>query len=335
MCSWRKECDTKRQALIYRNKRVRIGGECKKALTTDMKEVFKSGFVALIGRPNVGKSTLMNRIIGQKIAITSKKPQTTRNKIQTVYTCDEGQIVFLDTPGIHKAKNKLGEYMVNVAEKTLKEVDLIMWLVEPDTFIGAGEQHIAEQLKDIGVPVILVINKTDTVKQDDVLKFIDAYRKIFDFDEIIPASALRGNNVDTVVEQIFKYLPQGPMYYDEDTVTDQPMRQIVAELIREKALHALDEEIPHGIAVTIEKMKKRHHKDIYDIEATIICERDSHKGIIIGKKGSMLKKIGTNARYEIEQQLDMKVNLQVWVKVRKDWRDSELLMKNYGYVENK
>lgn len=300
-----------------------------------MKEVFKSGFVALIGRTNVGKSTLMNRIIGQKIAITSKKPQTTRNKIQTVYTCDEGQIVFLDTPGIHKAKNKLGEYMVNVAEKTLKEVDLIMWLVEPDTFIGAGEQHIAEQLKDIGVPVILVINKTDTVKQDDVLKFIDAYRKIFDFDEIIPASALRGNNVDTVVEQIFKYLPQGPMYYDEDTVTDQPMRQIVAELIREKALHALDEEIPHGIAVTIEKMKKRHHKDIYDIEATIICERDSHKGIIIGKKGSMLKKIGTNARYEIEQQLDMKVNLQLWVKVRKDWRDSELLMKNYGYVENK
>lgn len=300
-----------------------------------MKEGFKSGFVALIGRPNVGKSTLMNQIIGQKIAITSKKPQTTRNKIQTVYTCDEGQIVFLDTPGIHKAKNKLGEYMVNVAEKTLKEVDLIMWLVEPDTFIGAGEQHIAEQLKDIGVPVILVINKTDTVKQDEVLKFIDAYRKIFDFDEIIPASALRGNNVDTVVEQIFKYLPQGPMYYDEDTVTDQPMRQIVAELIREKALHALDEEIPHGIAVTIEKMKKRHHKDIYDIEATIICERDSHKGIIIGKKGSMLKKIGTNARYEIEQQLDMKVNLQLWVKVRKDWRDSELLMKNYGYVENK
>ena len=307
----------------------------QKALTTDMKEGFKSGFVALIGRPNVGKSTLMNQIIGQKIAITSKKPQTTRNKIQTVYTCDEGQIVFLDTPGIHKAKNKLGEYMVNVAEKTLKEVDLIMWLVEPDTFIGAGEQHIAEQLKDIGVPVILVINKTDTVKQDDVLKFIDAYRKIFDFDEIIPASALRGNNVDTVVEQIFKYLPQGPMYYDEDTVTDQPMRQIVAELIREKALHALDEEIPHGIAVTIEKMKKRHHKDIYDIQATIICERDSHKGIIIGKKGSMLKKIGTNARYEIEQQLDMKVNLQLWVKVRKDWRDSELLMKNYGYVENK
>ena len=298
-----------------------------------MNKKFKSGFVALIGRPNVGKSTLMNQIIGQKIAITSKKPQTTRNKIQTVYTCDEGQIVFLDTPGIHKAKNKLGEYMVNVAEKTLKEVDVIMWLVEPDTFIGAGEQHIAEQLKDIKVPVILVINKIDTVDKEEILKFIDAYRKILDFDEIIPASALRGNNVDTVVEQIFKYLPEGPMYYDEDTVTDQPMRQIVSELIREKALHALDEEIPHGIAVTIEKMKKRQNKDIYDIEATIICERDSHKGIIIGKKGSMLKKIGTNARYEIEQQLDMKVNLQIWVKVRKDWRDSELLMKNYGYKD--
>ncbi len=300
-----------------------------------MEKGFKSGFVALIGRPNVGKSTLMNQIIGQKIAITSKKPQTTRNKIQTVYTCDEGQIVFLDTPGIHKAKNKLGEYMVSVAEKTLKEVDLIMWLVEPDTFIGAGEQHIAEQLKGIQVPVILVINKTDTVKQDEVLSFIDAYRKILDFDEIIPVSALRGKNVDTIVEQIFKYLPEGPMYYDEDTVTDQPMRQIVAELIREKALHALDEEIPHGIAVTIERMKKRRHKDIYDIEATIVCERDSHKGIIIGKQGSMLKKIGTNARYEIEQQLDTKVNLQIWVKVRKDWRDSELLMKNYGYKEDK
>ena len=299
-----------------------------------MEKEYKSGFVALIGRPNVGKSTLMNQIIGQKIAITSKKPQTTRNKIQTVYTCDEGQIVFLDTPGIHKAKNKLGEYMVNVAEKTLKEVDLIMWLVEPDTFIGAGEQHIAEQLKDIQVPVILVINKTDTVKQEEVLTFIDAYRKILEFDEIIPASALRGKNVDTIVEQIFKYLPEGPMYYDEDTVTDQPMRQIVAELIREKALHALDEEIPHGIAVTIERMKKRRHKDIYDIEATIVCERDSHKGIIIGKQGSMLKKIGTNARYEIEQQLDTKVNLQIWVKVRKDWRDSELLMKNYGYKQD-
>ena len=294
---------------------------------------YKSGFVALIGRPNVGKSTLMNKIIGQKIAITSNKPQTTRNKIQTVYTCDEGQIIFLDTPGIHKAKNKLGEYMVNVAEKTLKEVDVILWLVEPSTFIGAGEQHIAEQLKDINVPVILVINKIDTVKKEEILVFIDAYRKILDFAEIIPASALRDKNADEIVESIFKYLPQGPQYYDEDTLTDQPMRQIVAEIIREKALHALNEEIPHGIAVTIEKMKERKNGKITDIEATIICERDSHKGIIIGKQGSMLKKIGSNARYEIEQMLEMKVNLQLWVKVRKEWRDSDLLLKNYGYNE--
>ena len=294
---------------------------------------YKSGFVALIGRPNVGKSTLMNKIIGQKIAITSNKPQTTRNKIQTVYTCDQGQIIFLDTPGIHKAKNKLGEYMVNVAEKTLKEVDVILWLVEPSTFIGAGEQHIAEQLKDINVPVILVINKIDTVKKEEILVFIDAYRKILDFAEIIPASALRDKNADEIVESIFKYLPQGPQYYDEDTVTDQPMRQIVAEIIREKALHALNEEIPHGIAVTIEKMKERKNGKITDIEATIICERDSHKGIIIGKQGSMLKKIGSNARYEIEQMLEMKVNIQLWVKVRKEWRDSDLLLKNYGYNE--
>ena len=289
---------------------------------------YKSGFVALIG-----KSTLMNHLIGQKIAITSNKPQTTRNKIQTVYTCDQGQIIFLDTPGIHKAKNKLGEYMVNVAEKTLKEVDVILWLVEPSTFIGAGEQHIAEQLKDINVPVILVINKIDTVKKEEILVFIDAYRKILDFAEIIPASALRDKNADEIVESIFKYLPQGPQYYDEDTVTDQPMRQIVAEIIREKALHALNEEIPHGIAVTIEKMKERKNGKITDIEATIICERDSHKGIIIGKQGSMLKKIGSNARYEIEQMLEMKVNLQLWVKVRKEWRDSDLLLKNYGYNE--
>jgi GTP-binding protein Era len=296
-----------------------------------MENNYKSGFVALIGRPNVGKSTLMNQIIGQKIAITSNKPQTTRNKIQTVYTCDEGQIIFLDTPGIHKAKNKLGEYMVNVAEKTLKEVDVILWLVEPDTFIGAGEQYIASQLENIDVPVILVINKTDTVKNDEVLAFIDAYRKLLDFDEIIPASALKGKNVDVIVKEIFKYLPEGPQYYDEDTITDQPMRQIVAEVIREKSLHALNDEIPHGIAVTIEKMKERPGGKLVDIEATIICERESHKGIIIGKKGAMLKKIGSTARYEIEHMLDMKVNLQLWVKVRKDWRDSDLYMKNYGY----
>lgn len=296
-----------------------------------MKENFKSGFVAIIGRPNVGKSTLMNHLIGQKIAITSKKPQTTRNKIQTVYTCEDGQIIFLDTPGIHKAKNKLGEYMVNVAEQTLKDVDVILWLVEPTTYIGAGEKHIAEQLQKTSLPVILVINKVDTVKKEDILQVIDNYRKLYDFAEIIPASALRGQNTKDIVNSLFKYMPYGPMFYDEDTVTDQPQRQIVAEIIREKALHALDEEIPHGIAVTIEKMRERKDQHIVDIEATIICERDSHKGIIIGKQGSMLKKIGSNARFEIEKMLEEKVNLKIWVKVKKDWRDSDTLMKNFGY----
>lgn len=292
---------------------------------------FKSGFVTLIGRPNVGKSTLMNRLIGQKIAITSNKPQTTRNRIQTVYTDERGQIVFLDTPGIHKAKNKLGEYMVNVAERTLKEVDVVLWLVEPTTFIGAGEQHIAAQLKTIKTPVVLVINKVDTVKKEEILKFIDAYKDICEFADIVPVSALKGQNTDTVLEVIFKYLPYGPAFYDEDTVTDQPQRQIVAEMIREKALRSLDEEIPHGIAVTIEKMKERSGGKVVDIEATIICERDSHKGIIIGKGGAMLKKIGSAARFEIERMMEMKVNLQIWVKVRKDWRDSDLFIKNFGY----
>ena len=296
-----------------------------------MKENFKSGFVAIIGRPNVGKSTLMNHLIGQKIAITSKKPQTTRNKIQTVYTCEDGQIIFLDTPGIHKAKNKLGEYMVNVAEQTLKDVDVILWLVEPTTYIGAGEKHIAEQLQKTSLPVILVINKVDTVKKEDILQVIDNYRKLYDFAEIIPASALRGQNTKDIVNSLFKYMPYGPMFYDEDTVTDQPQRQIVAEIIREKALHALDEEIPHGIAVTIEKMRERKGQHIVDIEATIICERDSHKGIIIGKQGSMLKKIGSKARFELEKMLEERVNLKIWVKVKKDWRDSDTLMKNFGY----
>ena len=300
-----------------------------------MNQSFKSGFVTLIGRPNVGKSTLMNRLIGQKIAITSKKPQTTRNRIQTVYTDEEkGQIVFLDTPGIHKAKNKLGEYMVNVAERTLNEVDVVLWLVEPTNYIGAGEQHILEKLRRVKTPVILVINKTDMVKKEEILSYIDTYRKEYDFAEIVPLSALRGQNTEILVDLIFKYLPYGPMFYDEDTIPAQPERQIVAELIREKALHALSEEIPHGIAVTIERMKERENGKLIDIDATIICERDSHKGIIIGKGGNMLKKIGTNARYEIERLLDSKVNLKLWVKVKKDWRDSDFLIKNFGYRED-
>ena len=291
----------------------------------------KSGFVTLIGRPNVGKSTLMNRLIGQKIAITSNKPQTTRNKIQTVYTCEQGQIVFLDTPGIHKAKNKLGDYMVNVAQHTLSEVEVILWLVEPSTFIGAGERHIIEQLKKTKTPVILVINKTDTVKREEILTFIDAYRKELEFAEIVPVSALKGDNTQDLIDSIFKYLPYGPMFYDEDTVTDQPQRQIVSELIREQALRCLDEEIPHGIAVSIDQMKWRADDSIVDIDATIVCERDSHKGIIIGKGGSMLKKIGSRARKEIEDLLETQVNLKLWVKVKKDWRDSDFLLKNFGY----
>lgn len=296
-----------------------------------MENTVKSGFVSLIGRPNVGKSTLMNRLVGQKIAITSNKPQTTRNKIQTVYTDERGQIVFLDTPGIHKAKNKLGEYMVTVAEHTLNEADVILWLVEPTTFIGAGERHIAEQLKKTDTPVILIINKVDTVKKEEILLFIDTYHKIYDFSEIIPVSALKGINTEDVTETIFKYLPYGPMFYDEDTVTDQPMRQIAAELIREKALRCLEEEIPHGIAVYIDTMKERPAGNMIDIEATLVCEKDSHKGIIIGKQGQMLKKIGTQARREIENMMETKINLKLWVKVRKEWRDNDTQLRNFGY----
>ena len=294
-------------------------------------KAFKSGFATLIGRPNVGKSTLMNHLIGQKIAITSNKPQTTRNRIQTVYTSEEGQIVFLDTPGIHKAKNKLGNYMVGVAEKTLSEVDVILWLVEPTDFIGAGERHIIEQLKKTKTPVILVVNKIDIVKKEQLLSCIDTYRKELDFAEVVPVSALKGKNTPELLKCIFQYLPYGPAFYDEDTVTDQPIRQIAAELIREKALRLLEEEIPHGVAVSIESMQVK--KKIADIEATIVCEKESHKGIIIGKGGSMLKKIGSQARPEIEELLERQVNLQLWVKVKKDWRDSDFLLKNFGYNE--
>ncbi len=292
---------------------------------------FKSGFVTLVGRPNVGKSTLMNHLIGQKIAITSNKPQTTRNKIQTVYTCDRGQIIFLDTPGIHKAKNKLGDYMVNVAEKTFGEVDVILWLVEPTNFIGAGERHIAEQLKRAKVPVILVMNKIDTVDKKDLAGFMEGYKKIMNFADIIPVSALRSRNLDTVIDAILSYLPYGPAFYDEDTITDQPMKQIVAEMIREKALRCLEEEIPHGVAVAIDRMTERPDGSMMDIDATIICERDSHKGIIIGKGGTMLRKIGSQARRDMENMLEMKVNLQLWVKVKKDWRDSDFMIRNFGY----
>ena len=322
---------------------------------------FRSGFVAIIGRTNVGKSTLMNRLIGQKIAITSNKPQTTRTKIRTILTTDEGQAIFIDTPGIHKAKTKLGEYMVTTAERSLAESDLILWLIEPTDYIGTGDRHIAELLglksdvpggnskassvKDI--PKVLVINKTDTITKEKLVELINRYKDLCDFDEIVPISALKGTNEAELKKVIFKLLPEGPMYYDEDELTDQPERQIIAELIREKALRSLSDEIPHGIAVAIEKMKERPYTPrtangsntnnsyqdtpFYDIEATIVCERDSHKGIIIGKQGAMLKKIGTASRLEAEALLGCRINLKLFVKVKKDWRDSAFLLKNYGF----
>ena len=292
----------------------------------------KSGFVALIGRPNVGKSTLMNTLIGQKIAITSNKPQTTRNRIQTVFTDERGQIVFLDTPGIHKAKNKLGEYMVKVSTRTLRDVDMVLWLVEPSTFIGEGDEHIFEILSSVNIPVILAINKMDSLKQkEDMLEVIAKYSSRMQFAEVVPVSALKGTNTDKLLDIIFKYLSEGPMYYDEDTVTDQPIKQIAAELIREKALRFLQEEIPHGIAVEIDTFNYRDSGDMVDIEAAIVCEKDSHKGIIIGKGGSMLKRIGTAARKDIEGLLESRVNLKLWVKVRPKWRDSDVQMKIFGY----
>ncbi len=291
----------------------------------------KSGFVTLIGRPNVGKSTLMNRIIGQKIAITSNKPQTTRNRIETVLTDERGQIVFLDTPGIHKAKNKLGVYMQKVTTAAMKGVDLILWLIEPDEFVGGGDAYIAERLRNQNTKVILVINKTDTIPHENILTTINAYKDLLDFAEIVPVSALRNSGIEDLVSTIFKYLPEGPYFFDPDTITDQPERAIVAEMIREKALHALSDEVPHGIAVMVDQMHDRKDKPICDIDATIICERESHKGIIIGKRGSMLKKIGTNARFEIERLLGCKVNLKLFVKVKENWRDSEVLLANYGF----
>lgn len=275
----------------------------------------------------------MNCVIGQKIAITSDKPQTTRNRIQTVYTEERGQVVFLDTPGIHKAKTKLGDYMVNAAEKTLADVDLVLWLVEPTTYIGAGEQHIAELLNQAKKPVFLVINKIDTLKDKaELLQVIDKYKDVCDFAEILPVSAAKGQNIEELKTELFRYLPEGPMYYDEDTVTDQPLREIAAELIREQALLKLKDEIPHGIAVVIEQMKQRGD-GLWNVEASIVCEREGHKGIIIGKGGAMLKRIGTGARISIEDLVQDRVNLKLFVKVRKDWRDSDMYLQNYGYKE--
>lgn len=296
---------------------------------------FKCGFITLIGRTNVGKSTLMNRLIGQKIAITSNKPQTTRGRILTVQTLDRAQMIFVDTPGIHEAKNKLGEYMLKIAHGALDDVDLILWLIEPSTFIGAGERTIIEHLRKVKQPVILVINKTDTLENEDRLTDVTArYNEELDFAETVPVAALKGIGTDALTEAIIRHLPYGEPLYDEDTLTDQPERDIVGEIIREKALRLLQDEVPHGVAVTVERMRERltaAGDPITDIEANLIVERESHKGIVIGKKGAMLKKIGTMARRDIETLIGGKANLQIFVKVRRDWRDNDTQMRSFGY----
>lgn len=292
---------------------------------------YYSGFVSLIGRPNVGKSTLMNCLIGEKISIISNKPQTTRNKIQSILTKDDFQVIFIDTPGIHNPKSKLGNYMVKSAETTLNEVDIVLYLIEPFEKIKDSDMAIIERLKNVKSNVFLIINKMDTVEHLQLLKVIDSYKEIYNFKEIIPISALKNKNCDELLNCIKKYLPEGPQYFPPDMITDQPERQIVAEIIREKALYSLQEEIPHGIAVEVTSMKKRENKDLIDVEATLFCERDSHKGIIIGKKGTMLKNIGSKSRIDIERLLGTNVNLQIWIKVKKDWKDNEFLLKNFGY----
>lgn len=296
-----------------------------------MDTAFKSGFVTIVGRPNVGKSTLMNNIIGEKLSIMSNKPQTTRNKIQTILTRENYQIVFLDTPGIHKPKHRLGEYMVKVARDTLSEVDLVMFMITPDFEAGPGDRFIIEQLKGIKTPVILVVNKIDTVDKEKLIKCIDNYSSEYEFSEIVPVSATNGDNVDRLLDVIVKHLPEGPKYFPDEMVTDQAERFIVSETIREKALNFLEQEVPHGIAVEVLTMKESEDTNIVNIDAVIYCERESHKGIIIGKNGQMLKKIGMYARTDIEKLLGAKVYLQIWVKVKKDWRDDPFTLKGLGY----
>ncbi|WP_428909165.1 GTPase Era [Niallia sp. Krafla_26] len=299
------------------------------------KSTYKSGFISIIGRPNVGKSTFLNRVIGQKIAIMSDKPQTTRNKVQGVLTTNDTQFIFIDTPGIHKPKNKLGDFMMNVAQNTLKEVDLILFMVNAEEGYGRGEEFIIEKFQNIKTPVFLIINKIDKVHPDQLITMIDSYQQKFEFTEIIPISALQGNNVDRLLDQIKEYLPEGPQYYPADQVTDHPERFIVTELIREKVLHLTREEIPHSIAVVMEQMKREdENKDLIHVMATIIVERDSQKGIVIGKQGKMLKEIGKRARIDIENLLGSKVYLELWVKVQKDWRNKATQLRDYGFRED-
>lgn len=294
---------------------------------------YKSGFVSIIGRPNVGKSTFLNRIIGQKIAIMSDKPQTTRNKIQGVYTENESQVIFIDTPGIHKPKHKLGDFMVKMAQTTLKEVDIILFMVNAVEGFGRGEEFIIEKIKETKQPVFLVINKIDQVHPEQLLELIDKYRKLHDFAEIVPISALDGNNVEALIGAIKNYLPEGPQYYPDNQVTDHPERFIIAELIREKVLHLTREEVPHSVAVVIDAIQKREGGAVY-VNATIVVERPSQKGIIIGKQGKMLKEVGKRARFDIEALLGSKVFLEVWVKVQKDWRNKMSQLRDLGFRED-
>ncbi|WP_153123397.1 GTPase Era [Peribacillus tepidiphilus] len=295
---------------------------------------YKSGFISIIGRPNVGKSTFLNRVIGQKIAIMSDKPQTTRNKVQGVLTQNDAQMIFIDTPGIHKPKHKLGDFMMKVAINTLKEVDLILFMVNVEEGIGRGDEFIIEKLKTVKTPVFLVLNKIDQVHPDELLPLIEKYKERFDFQEIVPISALQGNNVETLLTQIKEILPEGPQYYPADQVTDHPERFIISELIREKALHLTREEVPHSIAVVIDSIKKMEESETIHVMATIVVERDSQKGIVIGKQGKMLKEIGQRARQDIEHLLGSKVFLELWVKVQKDWRNKLSQLRDYGFRED-
>jgi len=297
-------------------------------------QAFKSGFISIIGRPNVGKSTFINRVIGQKIAIMSDKPQTTRNKVQGVLTTNNAQYIFIDTPGIHKPKHKLGDFMMKVAQNTLKEVDVILFMVNAEEGFGRGEEFILEKFQTVKTPIFLIINKIDRIHPDKLLTVIESYNEKFQFAEIIPISALEGNNIERLLEVVRKYLPEGPLYYPADQVTDHPERFIITELIREKALHLTREEVPHSLAVVLEKMEKDPNKDMIHVMATIIVERDSQKGIVIGKQGKMLKEIGKRARVDIENLLGSKVFLEVWVKVQKDWRNKASQLRDYGFRDD-
>lgn len=295
---------------------------------------FKSGFISIIGRPNVGKSTFLNHVVGQKIAIMSDKPQTTRNKVQGVVTTDDAQMIYIDTPGIHKPKHKLGDFMVKVARNTLREVDAIMFMVNAEEQIGPGDRFIIEMLEHTETPVFLVINKIDLVHPDQLLETIVSYKSEYDFAEIVPISAMNGNNTDRLLETLKKYLPNGPKYYPDDQVTDHPERFIISELIREKVLHLTREEIPHSVAVVIEKIDREEKREMVNIMATIIVDRDSQKGIVIGKRGALLKEIGTKARHDIEMLLGSKVFLELWVKVQKDWRNKPGRLKEFGFSDD-